>query len=997
MRLHTLHLNAVGPFADEQIVDFDRLSAGGLFLFDGPTGVGKSTILDALTFALYGGLASESGDPARMRSDFADPGARPEVTLEFSVRGGRHRITRSPEYTRPKKRGQGVTREKSSVHLQRLVEGAWESRSHAKDEVGVIIGELLGLSRDQFRQVVLLPQGEFATFLRADDDQRREVLGRLFGTQFFRRITEGLQARAQDASRALQAADSELQSRVAAATEAAGLGPDDNAELSGPALSDRLDGLRVLDAHLQRRSNAARQVAEVVDAWRADARAESEAAKSVVERLERRAAVELVLAEARSQRPEHEQRKMALARARQALPVRPLLDMADRASEAVDELREAVVDTSPPEGPSADHLSGVGWQELAIAATRARTTVGELAHLVVVEDQLAADRAAVADQTSAVAQLQERSASAQRRASCVPEELAAARTALATAQKQAGATAAAEALLEAIAPQAQAAASLAALREQVEKCRDARRAAKRAFEEARDHHVLLVDQQLADARGQLAARLVSGDPCLVCGSQEHPAPARSVVSELSSDQVRESAARRDDARLILDDAEAALVRAQADLDHGTEVAGGRSTVEWEQRIDGLREELAVGQAAQESLPGHEARVLELATEERELGAHLIVISEELAGAQAQLAHRVTELADREAQVGAARGEFGSVRERAAALVASAAASEEQAAAVSDLARGIQDLSKARDRAVAEAHEAGFVDLADVRAALLAPAELEQLDSEVARWEAAVSSAHDQLATAELRGVADIDPAAAAADARTADHELERAEAQAELAHAEETVATRQRERYSQRLLEVTQCAAEREGLAHSHAELVALDQYARGMAGSPRMSLVTFVLRYWFEQVVLAANVRLESMSAGKYELLRVDEGARRDARVGLGLSVLDRHTGRERSPGTLSGGESFYTSLALALGLADVVVAQAGGAQLDTLFIDEGFGSLDPDTLDDVMGVIDDLRGNGRVIGIVSHVPELKDRIAERLSVRRVRPDGPSMVEVRA
>jgi exonuclease SbcC len=163
------------------------------------------------------------------------------------------------------------------------------------------------------------------------------------------------------------------------------------------------------------------------------------------------------------------------------------------------------------------------------------------------------------------------------------------------------------------------------------------------------------------------------------------------------------------------------------------------------------------------------------------------------------------------------------------------------------------------------------------------------------------------------------------------------------------------------------------------------------------MTLVTFVLRYWFEQVVAAANVRLAEMSAGKYQLVRVDEASRRDARVGLGLAVLDRHTGKERSPSTLSGGESFYTSLALALGLADVVVAQAGGAQLDTLFIDAGFGSLDPDTLDDVMAVIDELRGNGRVVGIVSHVPDLKERITERLSIRRVRPDGPSEIRMLA
>ena len=167
MRLHALRLRAVGPFAAPQEIDFDRLGAGGLFLFEGPTGVGKTTIIDALTFALYGGLASDAGDTARMRSDFVDPETRPEVELEFSVRGQRHRITRSPEYLRPKRRGSGTTRERASVHLQRYEGGSWVSRSHAKDEVGTLVGEMVGLNREQFRQVVLLPQGEFATFLRA--------------------------------------------------------------------------------------------------------------------------------------------------------------------------------------------------------------------------------------------------------------------------------------------------------------------------------------------------------------------------------------------------------------------------------------------------------------------------------------------------------------------------------------------------------------------------------------------------------------------------------------------------------------------------------------------------------------------------------------------------------------------------------------------------------------------------------------------------------------
>lgn len=268
---------------------------------------------------------------------------------------------------------------------------------------------------------------------------------------------------------------------------------------------------------------------------------------------------------------------------------------------------------------------------------------------------------------------------------------------------------------------------------------------------------------------------------------------------------------------------------------------------------------------------------------------------------------------------------------------------------------------------------------------------------MALFEELVTTARAHLAEPDLVSVADLDPAQAQARVTAADGALRSSTAVAQSARAAHSVADRQEQRFVIRLAEVRAAQAVHSTLAVSADEARTLDQYARGLAGSPRMQLVTFVLRYWFEQVVVAANLRLEEMSAGKYQLVRTESGARRDARVGLGLAVLDRHTGKERSPGTLSGGETFYTSLALALGLTDVVVAQAGGAQLDTLFIDEGFGSLDPDTLDDVMAVIDDLRGNGRVVGIVSHVPDLEERIAERLTIRRVRRDGPSVVEVMA
>jgi exonuclease SbcC len=201
-------------------------------------------------------------------------------------------------------------------------------------------------------------------------------------------------------------------------------------------------------------------------------------------------------------------------------------------------------------------------------------------------------------------------------------------------------------------------------------------------------------------------------------------------------------------------------------------------------------------------------------------------------------------------------------------------------------------------------------------------------------------------------------------------------------------------RLGRRLGELGEAEQAADALAAATDPVIHLAALAKGMEGHRRVALTTYVLRHWFSQVVEAANVRLLAMSASRYELRRTDEGGTKRERSGLTLAVLDRHTGEERSPSSLSGGETFYTSLSLALGLADVVKAEAGGVDLETLFIDEGFGSLDAQTLDQVLAVIDELRDRGRAVGIVSHVADLKDRVAERLEVRRL-PDGSSTVQV--
>ncbi|MGN6796001.1 MAG: AAA family ATPase, partial [Streptosporangiaceae bacterium] len=335
MRLHALDVQAFGPFAAPQRIDFDRLTGGGLFLLEGPTGAGKTTVLDAITFALYGGLAGEDAGEDRLHSHFARPGVEPSVTLEFSLRGTRYRITRVPEHRRPKRRGQGFTTEAMRVHLERRDGTGWESLSANKAEAGDLIDQVIGLNRTQFTQVMLLPQGEFARFLRSDDDARRAVLSKLFGTELYDRITAELDRRRAEAVRARQEADAEIASAVSAAAEAAGLDAPARSELTGLPPGSRAAALQELRDELA--AALARSVAALEQAS-----AGAKSARAADHEAARQAALMMRLTDALSAlhaheatRGEHDRHAARLDAARRAEPVRPLLSIHTDAEAAV--------------------------------------------------------------------------------------------------------------------------------------------------------------------------------------------------------------------------------------------------------------------------------------------------------------------------------------------------------------------------------------------------------------------------------------------------------------------------------------------------------------------------------------------------------------------------------------------------------------------------------------------------------------------------------------
>ena len=1007
MRLHSLELTAIGPYATPQRIDFDRLASSGLFLLEGPTGGGKSTILDAITFALYGNLAGDVAGGDRLHSHFADPQAEPSVTLELSLGGVRYRIRRSPEYRRPKRRGDGFTQQAAQVHLERREADGWTSLSSNKAEVGDLVTEFIGLNRDQFTQVMLLPQGEFARFLRSDDDHRRELLTKLFGTQLYDRITAELERLRQDATAVRRAAKDRTSAATAAAAEAAGLDGEDRDELLSLAGPDRATRLKEASADLARTIEVTRAAREVAAARLATAEGTAQGAQRYAELMTRLTRALAELNEHAATRPEHDERVARVFAARQAEPVRPLLEAlaeAEAATRAASETLAEVIagrtahdSTDPGQGGLGD--ASPGDSDLAAARATSRAEQAEqmsasLQHLVDAEAQRPSLARGLAELQAAADQATGRAAALEAAKVNLPGKITSAEARLAEARIAAAGLAAARDQQADLDGRLTAAATAAELAIALAELDAAARAAIDTHQQRVDAYQRAMELRLENMAAELAEQLADGGACPVCGATDHPGPAAHADDAVSARDVTEAAAQRDSAADQRSQAEAERDAVAAQAAAATAAAGGATVESLAVALADLGEHVRAAELAATEAAALEPELADLYAERDKLDEDLMAAATAAAAARQQADDATAKLALVTAELRAAAAEHPSVAAHQAALRQAAAADRDLARALGDLSAARAGQEAARLRAERELAAGHFPTLAAARAAVLPAEEQASLVACTEEWTATLAG---RTAAATASDLAGLDPGRAQeaylaadlavdalADARDGDQEVREAE----------QALTSRAGRLRQRMADLSQAEEAADRLDEETETVIRLAGLAKGMDGHRRIALTTYVLRRWFEQVVQAANVRLAAMSAGRYELRRTDDAESRRQRTGLTLSVVDRHTSEERSPKSLSGGETFYTSLALALGLADVVRAEAGGVELDTLFIDEGFGSLDPQTLDQVMAVIDDLRDRGRAVGIVSHVADLKERVYERLEVRRL-PDGSSTTRV--
>ncbi|MGA8846993.1 MAG: SMC family ATPase [Nocardioides sp.] len=990
MRLHRLEIEAFGPFAERTAIDFDALSEAGLFLLSGPTGAGKTSVLDAVCFALFGDVPGDRSAAKRLRCDQAPPAVTPRVVLEVTLSQRRFRIERSPMWERPKRRGTGTTVQQSSVTMSEHSNGAWIPLSSRLDETGDLVGRLLGMSLAQFTQVAMLPQGRFQSFLRAKSDERHQLLQQLFRTGRFAEVERWLRDRRLELSRSDLSTHqrmAEVVNRISEANttplpigwDVHDLRPVADRQALLPWAAELLDDARALAG--TRRNDVSRTID-----LEAAAREDLDVARQDAARQHRYVAARTEQGLLAAAAEEHTEAQRRLDSARRAECVLPAHRQALTASAAAEELRqqrdESLIEVAAQLGktePPPPSLLAAFAHSAATDAAEVRAALPQLvrrAHLRVELDKAVARLRELADELTSCRSDQAR----------LPGrllDLREAGTEARSARERLPALAQAEAtLLDRLAAHAE----VAALDRDLLVARAEWLHARELTLSLREDLMVLQQARIEGMAAELAGALASGCGCPVCGSPVHPAKAAAAPDAPDAAAEKSARARADDASLIehafdakvreldmtraaaaarVGDATAADVR--ADLSVTKEQR--RSIAAQSEALESLLEQLSETERDQERL---QASVAELIASQARTQAEHDALLAEVSAIQDQVDQLLT---------GTQHPDLAALlthHEHTEAVCRRAHTRYEQAESADAWRR------KALAAAQEAAREAGFEDAASAALAALPTAAMQELSRQVddyRRRRAAVLEILSEPGADELAAA----PAPAVGQ-RELDHTvaLTRRDEAAAALH----VATARHDRLVGLVCDLEQLAVEWGPLRDDLDLTTRLAGFIEGKSADNRlrMRLSAYVLAYRLSQVVAAANERLARMSDQRYSLEHTGDRGAGETRGGLSLLVRDDWSGESRDPATLSGGETFVVSLALALGLADVVTRESGGAGLDTLFVDEGFGSLDADTLDDVMDTLDSLRDGGRVVGLVSHVAELRDRIPTQLVLSKAR-----------
>ncbi len=910
MRPLKLTLSAFGPYAKETVIELERLQQSGLYLITGDTGAGKTTIFDAITFALYGEASGDNRDKSMLRSKYADASTSTFVELMFAYKGQHYRIKRNPSYERPARRGGGMTEERASAELT-LPDGKVIAK---EKEVNQKVIEILGVDRSQFAQIAMIAQGDFLKLLLADTKDRQEIFRKIFRTEQFSRLQERLKEQTQQVSKKYDAACSalclHLQSLSCEKNDAFSLSvqkarenmlpQDEIAPLITYLLAKDRELLHEMDqqgkAHTEALALTNRMLAQAAD----HRQKQADLVKTEAQRNTAQAHLQPLKETLFAAKEQLSSREALLAEAARLEAQLPDFDTLSRLQSDAAKLNKALLSNTAKQEKDASLLGSLQEQILQMKQEQSK-----LEH--------------VENQVQTISHQQELLLLQKREFTALLEDIENHNRTL----------------------------------EKENNCKTAYLAAAREhhslFEQYLQMHKAFLDEQA----GILAESLQEGSPCPVCGSLEHPNIAVKSAHAPSKEEVERMRKKTDAAQQAANEASLLAGNVRAAREELAKLIRKKAETMLHPIPDDRELRTAVSEKYAEILAQISRSELQL-TAVRRLLAQKQQLDRELPQQETRFDRLTQQITAQKEQLAADQAKLQSFKEQAAKL---------------------QNTLPYPDKAQAQMQIQ--VRNTEIRRIMTAYEQAEQhfrsCEQEIAAFNGKVSKLKEQLSHAQ-----DIDEQAQAERKQQLEVLIYELQEQSKAVSHRYRTNLAVSERYAAALEQVSRLSVQMQLLK-------SLSDTACGtVSGKVKVTLETYVLFTYFDRIIAKANTRLMMMSHGQYELKRADTGSNLRSQSGLDLSVIDHYNGSERSVKSLSGGESFIASLSLALGLSDEIQSAAGGVQLDCMFVDEGFGSLDEHTLYQAIRALKKLTVGNRLVGIISHVGELKEKIEKQIVVSK-------------
>ncbi|RFU60535.1 AAA family ATPase [Peribacillus glennii] len=1029
MRPLSLTMQAFGPYAGRETIDFTALGNRTMFVISGKTGSGKTTIFDGISFAIYGKASGEDRNGQELRSQFADNDLSTEVTLLFTLRGKTYSIWRAPQQERKKKTGEGVVTVTSKAELYEI-DAAGDKKLLGSNvrEVDDTIKMIMQIDANQFRQILMIPQGEFRKLLTSDSKDKEQILQKLFHTELYKRIEEKLKEQAAELRKLSEKSRTD---RISLMKE---IQPGENEELKAALLSDEPNEQHVLPLLAAEIS----QSDQKINALTVDLRKKQEAR----DRIQGEIAKAEDLLQRFAERERLQQEKEELEKKKADIGInKEQISLAQKAS-VLEKQEQLYLRVGKQMKLAKEELEKLQKEADALSADKARNEIiyetqaaraperdkalAEVHRLQQLKDSVQAFSELSENTQNAEKQWKESSQKRERTEASISKIEKDMETLL--DEKNAGEKAAVDyvekereleknqELLKKLRKLKDSYQELTKRRAALKEKQERLQIANRATASEKENMEALDKAWRESQAGFLAASLENGLSCPVCGSTEHPLPAHSpdkMPSEVELNRQREIVAKSEtekgnaevqfyQAESQFDSANATYLEKIQELEDVLERFDVSQISDYESKHVALRtkleQELAALYAKKASIgeineqlnkmkgKSVEAKSLleNLRKDEETAKNSFLQQSVKLAGLKESLPEQIRTMEAYKLVLNKAIKHHQNLQNAFDEAMARLQSSKENESVIlakkestsGQLEKLEAELNKERESFKDEMVKLGFETYGAYTSAKKAELEIQSLQEAVQQFEQRFHSVtglcHD--IELKLKGMEKPDLEGLRKTFELIDGELEAVRSlQNQLASA--------KVKNEEIIGKIKAVIEEQKTLDEKYSLIGHLHEISKGQ-NPYKITFERYVLAAFLDDILKVANTRLLKMTSGRFQLLRKVDPTRKNVQSGLELSVFDQYTGQERHVKTLSGGESFKAALSLALGLADVVQEYAGGISLETMFIDEGFGTLDPESLDNAIEALIDIQSSGRLVGIISHVPELKERIDVRLEV---------------